>query len=167
MPSKLNGLNMTGSIKDENKRNKEKRYLLILPCSKKKREVAAARAIDLYNGPFYQILRKHGTPNLDVLILSAKHGLIEADEIIYLYDQKMTKERAQELSESVRKKLEMVITTNHYEEILVNLGTIYMAALNRSKNTLGRYNVSYASGRIGERIKQLKEWLSNVYQDRC
>lgn len=155
---------MTGSI-EEHKQSREKRYLLILPCSKKKRNVAAARAINLYNGPFYQILRKYRSPNIDVLTLSAKYGLIEVDEIISSYDQKMTEEVAQELLESVRNKLEIIIAKNHYEEILVNLGVTYMAALRSSMGMLRRYNVSYASGKIGERNKQLKQWLSKIYQD--
>lgn len=152
---------MTGSTEKE-KRDRGKRYLLILPCSKKKRDVAAAPAIELYNGPFYQILRKQRSLNLDVLVLSAKYGLIDVEKIITSYDQKMTERRALELSKSVREKLEKTIATGHHKEIFVNLGSTYMAALCVSKDVLDRCNTSYATGRIGERMQQLRNWITRL-----
>jgi len=150
------------------------RYLLIISCSKRKASLPKVRvpAIDLYDGPFYRIIRKafreHGRPdNLDIMILSAKYGLITHNEIIANYDQKMTISRAKVLSSPVRVRLADTLKENRYEKVLINLGKLYMLALDGSRDLLDEYNVCCASGRIGERIKQLKEWLSNVYQDRC
>jgi len=149
---------MTGST-EKDKRDRGKRYLLILPCSKRKRNVATAPAIDLYDGPFYQILRKQKPSNLDVLILSAKYGLIEADRIITNYDQKMTTQRALELFGNVRRELDKAITKCQYKHILVNLGRTYMKAFCACDDVLDQCNASYATGRIGERMHQLKGWL--------
>jgi len=60
------------------------KYLLIIPCSKRKTAPPRVKvsAINLYDGPFYRIIRKafreSGKPdNLDIMILSAKYGLID------------------------------------------------------------------------------------------
>jgi cytoplasmic iron level regulating protein YaaA (DUF328/UPF0246 family) len=149
------------------------RYLLIIPCSKRKASLPKVRvpAIDLYDGPFYRIIRKafreHGKPdNLDIMILSAKYGLIGPDEEIATYDQRMTWEMAKGMSGSVYTSLANTLKTNQYEEVMINLGKQYTIALSESQDVLADQKVRYANGRIGERIKQLKEWLSNVYQDR-
>jgi len=155
---------MTDST-EEDKQDWGKRYLLILPCSKRKRSVPTAPATDLYDGPFYRILRKQKLPNLDVLILSAKYGLIEADRIIVNYDQKMTGQRARELSQGVKEKLEEAITIGRHKEVFVNLGSRYMTGLCASKNVLDRCNASYATGPIGKRLHQLKVWLIDLQKE--
>ncbi len=155
---------MTGST-EKAKRDRGKRYLLILPCSKKKRDIAAAPAIELYNGPFYQILRKYRLPNLDVLILSAKYGLIPASKTISAYDQKMTNQRALELSGNVRRELDNVITKCQYKHILVNLGKTYMEAFCACNDVLDQCDTSYVTGPIGKRLHQLKDWLIHLQEE--
>lgn len=152
---------MTGST-EKDKRDRGKRYLLILSCSKRKKDVETARAIDLYDGPFYRTLRKHRPPNLDTLIISAKHGLIRADDVISPYDQRMTGDRAKELSKTVNSEIKRMIRSDSYEGIMVNLGAMYMAVLNDMEDELDQPNVTYAHGMIGERNKQLKEWLTDI-----
>jgi len=81
--------------------NARKKYLLILPCSKRKKPVSKAQALELYDGPFYRVVRKAKPQNLDILILSAKYGLISSNESISYYDQMMTAERAEELASEI------------------------------------------------------------------
>lgn len=68
--------------------------LLIIACSGPKRE-GEHRAVDLYRGVMFNVLRKwlprEGAP--DIYILSAKFGLVPADAIIPAYEQRMTKDR--------------------------------------------------------------------------
>jgi len=138
------------------------RYLLILPCSKQKKQLDNVAAIDLYDGPFYRITRKHGSKNIDILIISAKYGLIESDELISYYDKKMTSESAREMSKEIRLKLKRVFADNKYKEIFINLGKIYMLALEDSRDMLEGSNAYWSSGKIGERNHQLKHWLISI-----
>lgn len=148
----------------------DNRYLLIIPCSKKKfaRLEGDVAAIDLYDGPFYRIIRKtfkdEGHPKqLDILILSAKYGLIPSHENIAYYDQKMTIKRARELSDSVQKTLLYYLHNNHYKEIFINLGYSYMSALDKCNSILEYESVILAHGMIGERMQQLKKWMNKLF----
>ena len=59
---------------------------LLLACSKRKRTwVGSVPALDLYDGGAYRVVRKlrreRGLPaNLHILILSARYGLLGAEE---------------------------------------------------------------------------------------
>lgn len=142
--------------------NQNKKYLLLLPCSKKKKRVSIARAIELYDGPFYQIIRKNYQEKIDIFIISAKYGLINSNDFISFYDQIMTTERAKELSGNVKMELEKNLRIKDYDKIFINLGKTYMIALEESKNLLDNYNVSWGYGQIGERLHQLKTWLTII-----
>lgn len=139
-----------------------KRYLLILPCSKRKKKFSNVYAIDLYDGPFYRMVRKSKPENLDILILSAKYGLIRYNEKISDYEQIMTVERAEELTNDVYIKLKEILKMNHYDHVFINLGRTYAIALKKSKTMLSRHNVYLANGQIGERLHQLKNWLKSI-----
>lgn len=136
--------------------------MLILPCSKQKKQVSTAPALELYDGPFYRVLRKNMPLNLDVFILSAKYGLISSNKIISNYDQMMTLERAHELEDDISIELKEIFKKDQYDDIFINLGKIYMLALEKSENLLSRYNVTLADGQIGERLHQLKGWLTKI-----
>jgi len=145
------------------------KYLLIIPCSKRKAGLPGAKipAIDLYDGPFYRIIRKVfrecGKPdNLDIMILSAKYGLITYNKTIIDYDQKMTISRAKTLSSTVRPRLKDALKGNRYAKVFINLGKLYMLALDSSKDLLDEQNVCCASGRIGERMQQLRNWITRL-----
>lgn len=141
---------------------KNNKYLLILPCSKQKKKLYGACALELYDGPSYRIVRKNQPKNLDILILSAKYGLINSDNLISHYDQIMTPNRAGELAKEIMVKLESTFKNEDYDEIFINLGKKYMLALNESKNILDEHNVNWANGQIGERLHQLKIWLQKI-----
>lgn len=145
-----------------NHQNKNNKYLLILPCSKQKKKLYGACALELYDGPSYRIVRKNQPKNLDILILSAKYGLINSDNLISHYDQIMTPNRAEELANEIMVKLERTFRNEDYDEVFINLGKKYMLALDESKNILDENNVNWANGQIGERLHQLKTWLQKV-----
>lgn len=140
----------------------ERNYLLILPCSKQKKKLNNTFAMDVYDGPFYRVVRINNSKNLSILILSARYGLISSNELISDYDQVMTDRRAEELSAGVLAELEKALRKTYYDEIFINLGRTYMLAFLESKYLLDEYNVSYASGQIGERLHQLKIWLQAI-----
>ncbi|MFS8981211.1 hypothetical protein PO002_43755 [Cupriavidus necator] len=72
--------------------------LLLMACSGMKLD-RHAPAIDLYTGVMYQSYRAHlrsdAAPH--VLILSARHGFLHPDTEIAPYDERMTRQRADEM----------------------------------------------------------------------
>ena len=146
------------------------RYLLIVGCSQRKRpDPGLLPAIERYDGVNFRVLRKaqregYWPKNLEVLIVSAKYGLISAESLIENYDQKMTRARALALRSEVGADLDFYFQKKLYSEVFVNLGKLYMITLALSKGlaTLdGR--VRYATGGIGGKMSQMKKWLQDIY----
>lgn len=141
-----------------------KRYLLILSCSqRKRRDPGLLPAIERYDGVNFRVLRKLKREdvwldNLDVLIISAKYGLLKDSDDIEYYEQKMTRERAIELQDSVNRKLCAILRDKEYQEIFVNLGKSYLPVLGNGEALADR-KVIYASGGIGRKMAQMREWI--------
>lgn len=141
-----------------------KKKLLLISCSASKRNLRNKPAIEVYDGPVYRILRKYKPPNIDVLILSAKYGLIDSHKSISNYEMKMTKEIAQQIKEPTTRKLTNVLNTHNYHDIHVNLGKTYQLAIDFSELQLKNYNVYFNTGTIGFRLHNLKTWIaSEIY----
>jgi hypothetical protein len=138
--------------------------LLILACSQRKRsDRNALPAFERYTGVNFQVLhklrREHAFPSdLDVLILSAKYGLLSPETPICAYDLKMTERRATELCAQVSSDLDRHLQEKKYDSVFVNLGKAYLNALALSRN-LKECKVQYATGGIGSKMKQMKEWI--------
>lgn len=150
------------------------RYLLLLACSERKStQTGLVRAIDLYDGVNYQVLHKaqrqgYYPTTLHVLIVSAKYGLLDPETLIEHYDQRMTEERAQALQQQVGAALDAVLRAHHFDEVFVNMGQSYLLAVTTSQELAylreqGR--VRYASGGIGVRMMQMKNWLLHVARE--
>jgi hypothetical protein len=139
--------------------DKENKKLLIIPCSKVKKKLINTSAVELYDGPFFRMIRKYRSKNFDILVLSAKYGIIKSDMIISNYDQKMTPERAKELSSTINNDLTRYLADKKYESVYINLGNLYFKALEPSMNLFKDTNVHHANGGIGIRLHQLKEWI--------
>ena len=142
------------------KLNTVKTKLLIIPCSKIKRPVINTSALKLYDGPFFRMIRKYNPDDFDILILSAKYGMIQSNSVISCYDQKMTEEQAKKLSCLINGNLTQFLVDKEYENVYINLGKIYFKALEPSMNLFKDVNVHFASGGIGMRLQQLKKWIS-------
>ena len=144
-----------------------KKYLLILSCSKTKKNIDRAPAIELYDGMYYRVLRKNfnlkDNNNLDILILSGKYGLINSNDIIDYYDEVMTPKRAKELQNQVITKLKQELKNNNYDEIFITMGKTYELALgDEGKEILKKQGAIIGNGMIGERLSQLKNWLISI-----
>lgn len=78
--------------------------LLLMACSDGKL-AAGGRADTIYTGPMWQTLRANLPQDEDaqpeVLILSAKHGLMNRAQELKPYDESMTEEKAQELIDKI------------------------------------------------------------------
>src|SRR5215470_1707581 len=141
-------------------------YLLIVTCSQRKRsDPGLLPAFERYDGIFFRILRKalregHWSDTLDVVIISAKYGLLELDTVIENYDLRMTVGQAKQLQPVVTPLLIKRVTASAYAEIFLNVGNIYYEAIEGWNTTLPHdTTVIYASGGIGQRAQQMRHWL--------
>jgi len=137
--------------------------LLVQSCSQSKNPARSpGPALDVYDGYYYKIIKKSMREKafdsaLDLSILSAKYGLIDADEEIEVYDRRMTDERADELRPAVTDALQSRITANDYDRIVVNAGKTYQQAIDDDAVDLP---IRYISGSgIGVKGSQLKQFI--------
>lgn len=124
-------------------------------------------AIDLYDGPYYRIIKKLRREelfpsNLDVFILSAKYGIIPETHQISTYDQKMSEARAKELNEDNLQTLNTILSKN-YSSLLVNLGKVYMKSIAGYEQFVPKdTKIILAQGEIGERMSFMKNWILSL-----
>jgi len=145
-----------------------RKYLLIIPCSKRKKKITEDRlhALYLYDGPFYRIIRKffreYGIPkNLDITIISAKYGLINANTYIAYYDNRMTKEAIKNFAGRLKSRLISIINEENYTEIFQNIGKNYYKVIKGWEMCIDEnIQVISAEGGIGQRAKQMRNWLT-------
>ena len=141
-----------------------RKRLLIIGCSDKKNSINGfASALELYNGPNYLTLKKLKRENLfpsdvQVVIISAKYGMIFPDQLIENYDQKMTLARAKELKKVLKIKLETYIDEKGFEECYINLGKTYMQSI-ESVRFPTDIRIFEAKGKIGEKRSEMLNWL--------
>lgn len=140
----------------------DSRYLLLMGCSERKfQNPGLVPAIDLYDGVNYRVVRKARQegywPDAQVVILSAKHGLIGSQALIEHYDQRMTPQRALALQQQVGAELDALLAQRQFDGVFVNLGKNYLLALTASQELPQlRERACYAHGGIGERMAQMK-----------
>lgn len=145
----------------------DKRRLLILSCSQRKRlSHESLPAIHRYDGPLFHVLRRFlreattQTRNLDIYILSAAFGLIPGDFPLPYYDQKMNATRAVELQPQVMKVFLELQQSNNYTSTLFVLGKTYLKAFASGQDLMAhRTELRVADGPIGKKQAQLKKWL--------
>lgn len=149
------------------------KHLMLIGCSHlKNKDPRVMSAIERYNGGVYQIIKKKRREHkwsydIDILIISAKYGLISEFTSIELYDQKMDKRRAIELQEGVSRQIDDILRNKKYHHIFVNLGRIYALSIAVSHEIerarhLGIFRE--ASGGLGTRLSQTKRWIEEHYK---
>lgn len=151
---------MSESLKTQQKSTSN--HLLILACSATKRtDIAEAPALDIYNGPNFKVLRKYlnekgWPPGFAIKIISAEYGIIDATKIIKPYNLRLNKERAREKNPQVLKELKEL---RHSKSVFINLGKDYLPAIDGIEDIFTPERVTYAPGRIGEKMRDMKRWL--------
>lgn len=141
--------------------------LLLLNCSKqKKTDEFLLPAIERYNGPRFQLLRRfldsagNNQANLKLMIFSAEFGLIDGDYPIPYYDRLLSAGRAQELIPFIKENLTALLTNSIYAEVWLDMGKTYMMAVENCYPALHEQkNIKVAKGSPGQRLTQLKQWL--------
>lgn len=143
-----------------------KRRLLILSCSARKRLCAGKiPAWDLYDGVMFRVVKRlqrsgQFPDDVEIIILSAKHGLIMPSQPIEWYDQKMTLQTSAQQAELNSQKLRSVIARGTFEEVFLCLGRAYLNALLPFEKWLpSNIHIKIAEGGIGCKMRQLRQWL--------
>ena len=142
--------------------------LLILSCSNRKRaDAGLLPAIQRYNGPCFQVLRRYLQDNStdgqapDVLIISAEYGLIWAKSLIANYDRRLTRARAIALQPKVLTELRHILDDDcPYGQLFICMGKDYQRILDRFEAwvTPGVI-VQVVQGSPGVMQAQLFDWL--------
>jgi hypothetical protein len=154
-------------LQDDKKLDNDKK-LLIVSCSKrKKRFQHPAPAIEVYDGPVFRVLRSKlkdkKNLNLHIRIISAKYGLITPETPIRYYNQRLSKDTIREWNGRFCALLRGLLHKNNYSEIFVCLGNDYLLAINGFDNDVSsNCKITYANGRIGQRLRQTRAWVSNI-----
>jgi hypothetical protein len=138
---------------------------LVLACSSRK--VASTEllpAIERYDGVAYRVVKRlqrlgEYPVDVDLLILSAKYGLIRHDHPIHNYDLRMTSERALEHANATHIFMRQCLSGGCYSEVFISAGKDYVLALEPFDSWRGGIAVSTNKGKIGIQLKTLKEWL--------
>lgn len=131
---------------------KPNKKLLVMACGKLKTETPG-KAIDVYRGQSFGMVRKYLKQNnhIDIKIISAKYGLLDFRDPIYPYDIKMNK-----LNSSIYREAYF----NYLAEMAINHENIFVIGGKNYRSILPpEYLNSCASGKIGEQLSQLKQWL--------
>ena len=138
------------------------RELLILGCSQTKQEYAKQLpALEVYDGPFYRMLRKflrerQWPGNLSIGVLSAKHGLFGVIKEIDHYDLRMSRaiaaDQATQCADTLTKWAES------HTKIYSALGKDYQPAIRPAQDDMG-VAINCFNGGIGEKLGQVKRFL--------
>ena len=141
--------------------SKKGRQLLVLSCSSTKcPDVGDMKAVDRYLGPVFQSLKKQGVPdNVDVAILSAKHGLIRADTKIKDYDQLMDTNRANEFKQDASQMDRIKNTLDGYDKVVVQGGKNYKDVIRAASGDANVTEIPGGRG-IGDQRKSVKSALA-------
>lgn len=146
------------------------RSLLIISCSGRKiNTVGRMPVFERYDGQSYRIIRKAirencFPSNLDILIISAKFGLLRWDEEIEDYDKLMSKEQAQKLRPSIQENLKSFLEGRDYDKLFINMGATYLETLEGFEWKKYFNEKIEAKGRIGEKSSQMKSWVRGQFQ---
>ena len=130
--------------------------LLILSCSMKKRN-EAGKALNVYDGPNYHVLRNYlkYKQDVDVKIISAKYGLIDGNDKISPYEYKMNEQDALIYKKVYRLEIEKLVSS--YTDVQFCGSKLYGSVIGDN------YNISKVNGKIGQQLHQLKTWLDNPH----
>lgn len=142
--------------------------LLLIACSSRKSKAEGqVQAIDRYDGVSHRIIRKiqregQYPSHVDIKIISAEYGLIDATTPIPFYDRMMDKKRADKLHKKTLDQLSSLLQSKRYSEVFLNLGKNYMRVIDGYENLLEpTVMVHIAKGGIGLKNKAMKEWLQH------
>lgn len=155
---------MSGSLK--NKKAAAGRRLLLLSCSRRKRRTRKLlTAVERYDGPAFRVLRRYlsGRPATqpEVLILSAKWGVISGDTLLPHYDRRMTASRLREIRPLVIAKLHEVFKFCLYSDVFISMSENYLQVIQGLPEIAGVTIYTSRGGRA-RKLSALYDWLHDA-----
>jgi hypothetical protein len=140
-------------------------HLLLIGCSSRKAEGRGKLpAVQLYDGSIYRVIRsflnrRGWPPGLQIKIISAKYGLLDATDLIENYDQRLDVEAARKMNPEV---LASLVMAGAPATVFVNLGKDYCPAVEGLNQIFPEAKVIHAKGGIGLKMSQMKLWLDRL-----
>lgn len=139
------------------------RRLLVISCSKIKRPSAnLLPAVERYDGPAFKVYRKRRPTDsqIQLVILSSKYGFIPGNLLIANYDEIMPRHVDEERMAHYHEQISNLLRGRDFDTAFFCLGDRYRNCLPHLKALpVTVREIVFASGRIGERLRQLKQWL--------
>ena len=151
-----------------NPQESEAGHLLILGGSDKKIEnFRQVPALEVYDGPNYQVLRKFlrengWPPGLMIKIISAKYGIIDATTLIEPYDERLDKETAEKMRPTVMQSLKEVKEVGLPTSVFINLGKDYQPAISCIMTLFGSDKITDLEGGIEKKQQAMEKWLHDL-----
>ncbi|MCI0457205.1 MAG: hypothetical protein L0Z62_09530 [Gemmataceae bacterium] len=146
------------------------KQLVVLGCSAIKIDSdGALPAINLYDGPFFRVLRSYlraycWPDRLSVAVLSAKYGIIGGLSHITTYDQRMTPQRATELVGAVSATLRNWGSAHRRVDLV--LGQDYLRSIHPTLLSAPKPAIRVVEGPIGVKLNRLHDLLREIGQSR-
>ena len=168
-PMDLSGLNFPKMLPQSGRgaslfpsESKQGRQLLIVSCSENKcPDVGNMKALDRYTGMLFTKMKAEGIPpNVDIAILSAKHGLIRSDTPIEKYDQLMTPEiRDKFINDPEQMKTIRETIAGDYDKVFVTGGKTYRDVIDAAAGDLGYEVIKEKAPGLTQKavVKKIKE----------
>jgi hypothetical protein len=145
--------------------------LVILGCSQRKKKTShLLPAIDRYDGPAFQVLRKYSRDNAEVrrgtYILSGRFGLIDAEFPTPRYSHRLKPADLSILQASVESQVKQAVDTVQPESVFVSVGVQYWPLLEEPiSREISSDKLIVATGSIGGRASRLAHWLRSGEPD--
>ncbi|MBX5480009.1 MAG: hypothetical protein IRZ19_13170 [Pyrinomonas methylaliphatogenes] len=140
--------------------------VLVISCSQRKLPGRAVlTALERYDGPSFRLVRRYLATTgrrLTIYIVSAEFGLITSARPIPCYDQRMTKQRADELRSTIARQARRLFAGFERQrgQIFINLGREYLLAFEPAFAFIpDKFTVRMASGAAGRRLAEMHDWL--------
>jgi hypothetical protein len=143
------------------------RRCLIVGCSRTKVDSPQPlSAIQRYDGPAFRVIRRYlsqapeSVQDVDIFVLSAKFGLLSAENKIPSYDRLMTAARAAELRPCVQEAVRVQVCPQKYAEVFLSMGKTYLQAMEGLDTLLGDgVRVIISDSASGQKLTDLQRWL--------
>lgn len=148
----------------ENEKGQIKRLLIIACSARKHQQEGLLPAWDVYDGVTYQVLKRlqresNCLSDVDVLILSARYGLIKPSTLIECYNAKMQLNIAARQACDNVAALKTLWESRTYREVFINVGKVYLEALQPIPYWLKQATLVLPRGGIGQKNSQMRKWL--------
>jgi hypothetical protein len=127
--------------------------------------VRSGRAWDLYDGQLFRVLKKAfrrhpgWREHLEVLIVSARYGVVRPGRVIETYDERLTGALLKERGDFWARSLRRAVLGKSFRAVHVNLGHSYLTALPPLADLFPGLPLDYARGGIGRRNSATLRWV--------